>query len=72
MLIFRGACCQSQVFQIPANPLVADGEDVLPSMLEYAHTPFREKLRHHLHPYFKVVNGKVTFFRGVDDYQVQK
>ena len=52
---------------------VADGEDVFILVeAEYTLVSTGKKYSSTYTHHFKVVNGKITFFRGVDDFQVAK
>lgn len=52
---------------------VADGDDVFALIdVEYTHLPSGKKYASNYTHHFKVVNGKVTFFRGLDDFQMAK
>lgn len=80
---FKGKAAVSKFFQelgskfqyTKFQPIrfVADGEDVLVLVeTEYKHIPsgntYTSTYTHH----FRVSNGKVSFFRGVDDFQMMK
>jgi ketosteroid isomerase-like protein/predicted ester cyclase len=52
---------------------VADGDDVFALIdAEYKHLPSGKTYASTYTHHFKVVNGKVTFFRGLDDFQMMK
>jgi steroid delta-isomerase-like uncharacterized protein len=52
---------------------VSDGEDVFTLVdVEYAHVPSGKNYKSTYTHHFKVANGKVTFFRGIDDYQQEQ
>lgn len=52
---------------------VSDGEDVFTLVdVEYAHLPSGKNYKSTYTHHFKVVDGKVTFFRGIDDYQQEQ
>lgn len=52
---------------------VADGEDVFVLIdVEYKHLATGKTYTSTYTHHFKIVNGKVTFFRGLDDFQMMK
>ncbi|MBK9018104.1 MAG: nuclear transport factor 2 family protein [Saprospiraceae bacterium] len=70
---FKELAAKAKYSKFQPTRFVADGEDVFALIdAEYAHTPSGKNYATTYTHHFKVANGKVTFFRGVDDYQVQK
>ncbi len=52
---------------------VSDGDDVFVLIdVEYIHIPTGKMYASTYTHHFKVVNGKITYFRGIDDFQTQK
>lgn len=81
--MFNGKAAVGQFFQelgskfqytrFQPTRFVADGDDVFILIdAEYLHTASGKKYASTYTHHFKVVNGKITFFRGVDDFQVAK
>lgn len=77
---FNGKAAVGQFFQelgskfqyskFQPTRFVADGDDVFILIdAEYTHLPSGKKYTSTYTHHFKVTNGKVSFFRGVDDFQ---
>lgn len=81
--MFNGKAAVGQFFQelggkfqytkfVPTR-FVADGDDVFALIdAEYILTSTGQKYASNYTHHFKVVNGKITYFRGLDDFQVSK
>jgi len=81
--VFKGKASVGQFFQeldskfkyTKFQPVrfVSDGEDVFVLIdAEYKHVPSGKTYASMYTHHFKVVNGKITYFRGLDDFQTLK
>lgn len=70
---FREVGAKFQYSKFQPTRFVADGDDVFILVdAEYTYLPTGKMYASTYTHHFKVVNGKITFFRGVDDFQQQK
>ncbi|MEO6039858.1 MAG: nuclear transport factor 2 family protein [Saprospiraceae bacterium] len=67
---FQEVNSKFQYTKFQPTRFVADGDDVFMLIdAEYTYVPTGKKYSSTYTHHFKVVNGKITYFRGVDDFQ---